>query len=98
MKKTIFGLLTLAACAATGLTGVSAAQDARWKLVGGANQTPAEYRLTEKGDCDVAAVYGFVESTQSWVIWFDAGHELEGVNDDFEMEAGHGYWVFCRAG
>lgn len=74
---------------------VAHADSPRWRLVAGTGEEPAVYAAASE-DCDVAAVYGFVEATQSWLIWYDVAPELQFLNDDFIMEPGSGYWVACE--
>ena len=83
--------------AAIALAAVSVAHAGtpHWRLVAGTGETPAVYAAGVE-DCDVAAVYGYVEETQSWLIWYDVAPELQFLNDDFTMDASSGYWVACK--
>lgn len=92
-KKIVASAAALTAGAA--IVSAASADSPRWRLVAGTGEEPAAYAETV-ADCDVAAVYGFVEATQSWLIWFDVPGELQFLNDDFTMEPGKGYWVACK--
>ena len=94
MKKKI-AAATAALIAGAAIVSTASADSPRWRLVAGTGEEPAAYAETVV-DCDVAAVYGFVETTQSWLIWFDVPAELQFLNDDFTMEPSRGYCVACK--
>ena len=92
-KKLVAAAAALIAGAA--VISTASADSPRWRLVAGTGEGPAVYAEATE-DCDVAAVYGFVEATQSWLIWFDVPDELQFLNDDVTLEPGKGYWVACK--
>lgn len=84
-------LIAAAAAAALAVSPAVASGGHYWKLVAGTGQAPAEY-----AGCDAIAIYGFVEESQSWLVWFDLPETHQFLNDDFVMEPSKGYWVACE--